>query len=312
CYCSRKIVTVHASVREAVHCSRKTVLLFITPFRETLHQFKTVLQQFVKQCTIHAKQCYCSHNSATCYCSRQTVTIQAFLHVLTFPFTPFHYYEPNKMIIDLDSNNWVVDEFGASDMFNQLVPTMLWNTVMDTMMKEIHAGGKTMQDIEQVLKWAPVIPGVVPAIKAAHALGCDLKIVSDANLFFVETILEHSGIKDCFSEINTNPSYIDDEGKLRICPYHDFDHKCKYPCPPNMCKGLVIERMQAVSLAMEGNNNKKRMIYLGDEAGDFCPSLMLREQDFVMPRKDFPVWKLMNENCQLIKAKIHGWTDGEE
>lgn len=221
-------------------------------------------------------------------------------------------FDFDKTIIDLDSDNWVVDEFGASDMFDQLVPTMPWNTVMDTMMKEIHARGKTMQDIEQVLKRAPVIPGVVPAIKAAHALGCDLKIVSDANLFFVETILEHSGIKDCFSEINTNPSYIDDEGKLRICPYHDFDHKCKYPCPPNMCKGLVIERMQAASLAMEGNNNKKRMIYLGDGAGDFCPSLMLKEQDFVMPRKDFPVWKLMNENRQLIKAKIHGWTDGEE
>ncbi|KAM3217629.1 inorganic pyrophosphatase 1-like [Capsicum annuum] len=221
-------------------------------------------------------------------------------------------FDFDKTIIDLDSDNWVVDEFGASDMFDQLVPTMPWNTVMDTMMKEIHARGKTMQDIEQVLKRAPVIPWVVPAIKAAHALGCDLKIVSDANLFFVETILEHSGIKDCFSEINTNPSYVDDEGKLRIRPYHDFDHKCNNPCPPNMCKGLVIERMQAASLAMEGNNNKKRMIYLGDGAGDFCPSLMLKEQDFVMPRKDFPVWKLMNENLQLIKAKIHGWTDGEE
>ncbi|KAM3325102.1 hypothetical protein P3S67_000226 [Capsicum chacoense] len=201
-------------------------------------------------------------------------------------------FDFDKTIIDLDSDNWVVDEFGASDMFDQLVPTMPWNTVMDTMMKEIHARGKAMQDIEQVLKRAP--------------------IVSDANLFFVETILEHSGIKDFFSEINTNPSYVDDEGKLRIRPYHDFDHKCNNPCPPNMCKGLVIERMQAASLAMEGNNNMKRMIYLGDGAGDFCPSLMLKEQDFVMPRKDFPMWKLMNENRQLIKAKIHGWTDGEE
>ncbi|KAM3325094.1 hypothetical protein P3S67_000218 [Capsicum chacoense] len=198
-------------------------------------------------------------------------------------------FDFDKTIIDLDNDNWVVDEFGASDMLDQLVPTMPWNT-----------------DIEQVLKQVPVIPGVVPAIKAAHALGCDLKIVSDANLFFVETILEHSRIKDFFSEINTNPSYVDDEGKLRIRSYHDFDHKCNNPCPPNRCKGLVTERMQAASLAMEGNNNKKRMIYLGEGAGDFCPSLVLKEQDFVMPRKDFTVWKLMNENRQLIKAKIHG------
>ncbi|KAF3617226.1 Inorganic pyrophosphatase 1, partial [Capsicum annuum] len=218
-------------------------------------------------------------------------------------------FDFNKTIIDLDSDNWVVDEFVATDLFNQLVPTMLWNTVMDTMIKEIHVRGKTIHDTEEVMKRAHVISGVVPTIKVAHVLGCDLRIVQNANLFFVETILKHSEIKDCFSKINTNPSYIDDEGKLRIRPYHNFDHKCNNPCPPNVCKVLVIERMQA-SLALEGN--KKRMIYLGDRAGNFFPNLMLKEQDFVMPRKDFSVWKLMNENHQLIKAEIHEWTDGEE
>ncbi|KAF3627726.1 Inorganic pyrophosphatase 1 [Capsicum annuum] len=163
---------------------------------------------------------------------------------------------------------------------------MPWNTVMDIMMKEIHARGKTMQDIKEILKRAPVIFEVVLAIKEAYALGCDLRIVSDENLFFVETILKHSGIMDCFSKINTNSSYVDDEGKLKICPYHNFDHKCNNPCPPNICKGLVIERMQE-SLALEGN--RKRMIYLGDGAGDFYPSSMLKDQDFVMQRKDFPM-----------------------
>ncbi|CAN4086919.1 unnamed protein product [Withania somnifera] len=179
-------------------------------------------------------------------------------------------------------------------------------------MKELHEQGKTIKDIEEVLKRAPVISRVVPAIKAAHALGCDLRILSDANLFYIETILNHLGIRDSFTEINTNPGFVDEEGILRIRPYHDFytsSHGCSCNvCPPNMCKGLVIERIQA-SLAKEG---KKRMIYLGDGAGDFCPSLKLKEQDFVMPRKDFPVWKLINENRHLIKAEIHGWSDGEE
>ena len=67
---------------------------------------------------------------------------------------------------------------------------------------------------------------------------CDLKIVSDANLFFIETILKHLGLEDCFSEINTNPSFVDEEGRLRIFPHHDFtssSHGCSL-CPPNMCK----------------------------------------------------------------------------
>nr|GMD33754.1 inorganic pyrophosphatase 1-like [Ipomoea batatas]GME20478.1 inorganic pyrophosphatase 1-like [Ipomoea batatas] len=215
-----------------------------------------------------------------------------------------------ETIIDVDSDNWLVDELGFTDRFNQLLPTMPWNSVMDKMMNEIHAKGKKIEDIEEVLKRTPIHPRIVPAIKSAIALGCDLRIVSDANVFYIETILEHHGIRECFSEIHTNPGYVE-EGRLRIRPYHDFHtspHGCNNVCPPNMCKGKIIERIQA-SLAKEG---KKRMIYLGDGAGDFCPSLKLKEGDFLMPRKDFPVWKLITENRKLLKPEIHEWTDGEE
>ncbi|CAN4098501.1 unnamed protein product [Withania somnifera] len=178
------------------------------------------------------------------------------------------------------------------------------------MMKEFYVQGKTIEDIEEVLKRVPIHPRIVPAIKSAYALGCDLRVVSDANVFFIETILKHLEIRDCFSEINTNPGYVDDEGRLQILSYVDFQtspHGCNL-CPPNMCKGMIIERIQA-SMAKEG---KKRMIYLGDGSGDFCPSLKLREGDFVMPRKDFPAWNLINENRTLAKAAVHEWTDGEE
>lgn len=39
------------------------------------------------------------------------------------------------------------------------------------MMKELHDQGKTIDEIEQVLKRVPVIPRVVAAIKAAHTFG---------------------------------------------------------------------------------------------------------------------------------------------
>ncbi|CAA2973372.1 inorganic pyrophosphatase 1-like [Olea europaea subsp. europaea] len=219
-------------------------------------------------------------------------------------------FDFDKTIIDSDSDNWVVDELGASDFFNQLLPTMPWNSVMDRMMKELHTQGKTKDDIQEVLKRAPIHPRVVPAIKTAHSLGCDLRIVSDANLFYIETILVHLGIRDFFSEINTNPGYVNEEGRLRILPFHDFQsssHGCNL-CPPNMCKGMIIERIQA-SL---GKERKKTMIYLGDGSGDFCPSLKLKDEDYVMPRKNFPVWDLICQNRALVRAKIHEWNDGEE
>lgn len=62
-------------------------------------------------------------------------------------------------------------------------------------------------------------------------------------------------------------------------------------------------------MAKEG---KKRIIYLGDGVGDFCPSLKLKEGDHMMPRKDFPVWDLICKNRTLLKAEIHEWIDGED
>ncbi|GAA0176053.1 phosphatase [Lithospermum erythrorhizon] len=219
-------------------------------------------------------------------------------------------FDFDKTIIDTDSDNWVVDELGATDLYNLLLPTMPFNTLMDTMMKELHARGKTIQDIKEVLKRVPIHSRIVQAIKSAHTLGCDLRIVSDANTFFIKTILKHLGIRECFSEINTNPGIFDDEGRLRIFPFHDFQlssHGCER-CPPNMCKGLIIERIQA-SLVNEG---KKRMIYLGDGSNDFCPSLKLNKSDFMMPRKDFPVWELICKNRSLLECGVHEWSNGED
>ena len=64
--------------------------------------------------------------------------------------------------------------------------------------------------------------------------------------------------------------------------------------------------------ASASESERRRFVYLGDGSGDFCPSLKLRKEDFVMPRKDFPLWKRIHSNKKLIKAQIHEWSNGEE
>ncbi|XP_050885935.1 inorganic pyrophosphatase 2-like [Lathyrus oleraceus] len=100
--------------------------------------------------------------------------------------------------------------------------SMPWNSVMDMMMMEFHSHGITIQEIENVLHRLPIHHRIIPAIKSAHALGCDLRIVNDANMFYVETILKHLGIIECFTEINTNPGYVNQQGRVRISPYHNI------------------------------------------------------------------------------------------
>ncbi|XP_047176635.1 inorganic pyrophosphatase 1-like [Vigna umbellata] len=219
-------------------------------------------------------------------------------------------FDFDSTIIECDSDNWVLDEFGLTEKFYEFLPNTLWNPLMDKMMYELHSQGKTIEDIVQVLNRTPMHPRIVPAIEAAYSLGCELKIVSDANSFFIETILKHHGVWNCFSEITANPSYVNEEGILRVCPYHDYvksSHGCNL-CPPNMCKGLVMERIQnSVDAASE-----QKYIYLGDGNGDFCPSLKLKDKDFLMPRRNFPLYDLVSKNSNHVKAEVHAWRNGEE
>ncbi|KAK9112502.1 hypothetical protein Scep_020021 [Stephania cephalantha] len=124
-------------------------------------------------------------------------------------------------------------------------------------------------------------------------------IASDPNVFFIETILKHHSLFDCFSKINTNSSVVDKQGRLRIFPCHDLTSSSCFRnldnCPPNMCKGRIIERIKAK-----------------DGKGDYCPMLRLRKEYFVMPRKDYPLWELICCDPSKIKAKIFEWSVGEE
>ncbi|KAK8921855.1 Inorganic pyrophosphatase 2 [Platanthera zijinensis] len=214
-------------------------------------------------------------------------------------------FDFDKTIIDCDSDNWVIDQLGATQLFETLLPTMPWNPLLDRMMAEIHAQGKKIYDISEVLKKAPLDRHVASAIRYAYALGFDLRIVSDANVFFIEEILKHHGLIECFTEINTNPSYVDGDGRLRISPFHDFtisSHGCLL-CPPNMCKSKIVERIRS-----EG----KKIVYIGDGKGDYCPSLLLGHGDFVMPRRNYPLWDLIQSDPSLVKAEVQEWSYGEE
>lgn len=73
-------------------------------------------------------------------------------------------------------------------------------------------------------------------------------------------------------------------------------------------QGLVIEQLQAS--ASEGV--ERRFIFVGDGRGDFCPSLKLGRGDYVMPRKDYPLWNRICDDPKLVNATVLEWSDGEE
>ena len=70
----------------------------------------------------------------------------------------------------------------------------------------------------------------------------------------------------------------------------------------------MIDQIQA----SDSESGKKRFIYLGDGNGDYCPTLKLGESDYVMPRKNYPLWNRICSKPMLMKAQVHEWSTGEE
>ncbi|KAG1367853.1 hypothetical protein COCNU_14G003210 [Cocos nucifera] len=80
-------------------------------------------------------------------------------------------FDFDRTMIDGDSDNWVVNELGATELFQSLLPTMSWNSLMDRMMRELHSQGKTTEEIADCLKRIQLDPHVIEAIKSAYAHG---------------------------------------------------------------------------------------------------------------------------------------------
>ncbi|KAI7751643.1 hypothetical protein M8C21_005052 [Ambrosia artemisiifolia] len=214
----------------------------------------------------------------------------------------------DRTIITDHCDRWVVLETGLTKLFHRLRLTLSWNSLMDRIMDELHAQGKTIQDFVNRLNNFTLDPQMISAIRSAHDLGCEMKVLSNANQFFIETILKNNGVYECFSGIISNPTVVDEEGRLRILPYHGVHfqpHGCKF-CPANLCKGIVIDKIR------DSDTKKRGIIYIGDGKDDLCPALKLSEEDHVMPKKRLTLYYMLTLATIPIMPKIHAWKDGEE
>ncbi|XP_026206604.1 probable phosphatase phospho1 [Anabas testudineus] len=147
----------------------------------------------------------------------------------------------------------------------------------------------------------------------SHEQDFELVVISDANMFFIETWLERAGVRRLFRKIFTNPASFDPSGRLVLLPFHS--HSCSR-CPDNMCKQVILQEYLAGRQKECGGSPFQRVFYIGDGANDICPSLALRPQDTAFPRRDFPMHRLLLEmqhsQAAKFKANIVPWVSGED
>lgn len=185
-----------------------------------------------------------------------------------------------------------------------------WTRLMDDVCGHMHSQGVTASSIISTAASVPVHASILAIIRAAGALAPHTamqRILSDANTVYIHSFLEHHGLTPFFSAVHTNPASFDAAGRLRVSPAHTGEpHSCAR-CPVNLCKGAVLRRWLSTDFA---HTARPRCIYVGDGAGDACPSLELEEGDVILAREGFALAKLLRQHPP--RARVHEWRDGAD
>ncbi|XP_017284913.1 probable phosphatase phospho1 isoform X2 [Kryptolebias marmoratus] len=232
-----------------------------------------------------------------------------------------------RFLIFFDFDETIVDETSDDQVVlaapGQHLPSWLkdtyqpgrYNEYMQRVLAYLWEQDVTESDLRGVMEKIPATPGMLTLLqflRVRRAQDFEVVLVSDSNTFFIESWLRHTGVRQVFHRIFSNPATFNRNGQLILRPFHS--HDCPR-CPVNMCKQAVV-RDYVTHRTQERGRPFQRVFYVGDGANDFCPALTLGARDVAFPRKNFPMHRLITETHEatpgVFKAVTVPWTNAEE
>lgn len=174
----------------------------------------------------------------------------------------------------------------------------------------------TIKQIRQCLTTCPIDPHMLQIFRDLKKMGNVVHIISDANTMFIDTILDHHGVRDCVASIISNPGVIARHERLAIEYLHvtklcgeteETRHTC-ITCPINMCKGAIVEQI------IKARNTDGVTVYVGDGGNDYCAVTKLSlDHDFVFARRDYALHQRLQKNGFLNGSKnVFLWGNWKE
>eukprot|EP01024_Parvocaulis_polyphysoides_P066202 TRINITY_DN7756_c0_g1_i2.p2 TRINITY_DN7756_c0_g1~~TRINITY_DN7756_c0_g1_i2.p2 ORF type:complete len:305 (-),score=29.43 TRINITY_DN7756_c0_g1_i2:49-963(-) len=234
----------------------------------------------------------------------------SFFYVFIFLYFLFDF---DWTMIECNSDPYVIEGIGAKSELDRLQSIgEQWTKTVDWCLVFAQTKLKvTVEEIRQQLRTIKMAQSLINAIKQISEEH-DVIILSDANQFFIDEILESNGLVENIMKIYTNPGIVEQNNVLRVYPFQtDGEHGC-CRCPSNLCKGQVLENILL-------DKSYGRVIYAGDGGGDFCPTTRLGSNDFVLVRDDYPgsrkptpLHKLIVESQQRNSSKEEAAEQEEE
>ncbi|XP_041829545.1 probable phosphatase phospho1 [Melanotaenia boesemani] len=243
------------------------------------------------------------------------------------PNPPHAVPEEQRFLVLFDFDETIIcessDDAVVRALPGQQLPTWLrdsyreghYNEHMQKVLAYMAEQGVSKESIHLAVEKIPPTPGLLNLFQylQSHQQDFELVVISDANMYFIETWLEHAGVRHLFRKIFTNPASFNATGQLVLLPFHS--HLCSR-CPDNMCKQSILREYLAGRQKERGAAPFQRVFYIGDGANDVCPSQALGPQDTAFARRDFPMHRLLMEMQQSksakFKANIVPWISGED
>ncbi|KAG0242745.1 phosphatase phospho-type [Mortierella sp. GBAus27b] len=210
-------------------------------------------------------------------------------------------------LIEADSDYWVMEKLGGdlAKIQADLVEVVQWTDLQDQLLGQLHERGITQQDLEKSLRQIPFTQEMITALRLMKSQGAELYILSDANTFYIDTILKAFEIDQLFTKVITNPAHFDNQGRLRVVRFHGLDkepHGCPLPCHANLCKGCELQKLI-------DSRHWDQVIYMGDSTNDFCPSTRLSSKDVVLARSNLLLEKEIKLHPEMVKAEVLYWNN---
>jgi len=175
---------------------------------------------------------------------------------------------------------------------------------MDHLFGEIFKKGIRRDHIIDCFNKCVLTEHFMQSLALVRQRGCTVKILSDANTVFIETILAASSAAVYIDQIITNTAEFTTDGRLTVKPYHQTDpHACD-KCPANLCKGLELTKFLNITY--------RRVIYIGDGSGDYCACTKLTPNDIILARHGYPLHQLLTLKKDTISAQVRSWANGSD
>ncbi|KAJ8542643.1 hypothetical protein ON010_g12169 [Phytophthora cinnamomi] len=237
-----------------------------------------------------------------------------------------------SVLVIFDYDWSLINENSDTFVFQKFYPELLatlrerrtkqpsWTKIMDDMLGDLSKDKPEISAdmIRDAVARVPIQPHMLDAVRlAAEQYSADVKVVSDANSVYIESMLKHHGLAQHVSEVITNPAtFVSLDGgrsRLSVGPYHADDvepHGCAW-CPTNMCKGRIVDTLRRA-------HPFSSVLYVGDGSGDFCAATRLTKNDVVFARADeadgksYGLQKCIHANPNMVQASVVPWSSGDD